>query len=153
MPRKGNQMTYAEKRISEVMASTGDKRYAAIAAGVSPTSGAVEKALQRPAVQAEIARVQQERLFSEALPAAVQCLISIATDPKAAAGARVQASKVILDRTLGIDEAMKGKEPHEMTPDELAKAIEQLQRLASDKARPIVELETAEVLDESDVFG
>jgi hypothetical protein len=146
-------MTIAERKIAEAYAMTGDKRYAGYAAGVSPISGTTNKALQRPAVQAEIARVQQERLFSEALPAAVQCLISIATDPKAAAGARVQASKVILDRTLGIDEAMKGKEPHEMTPDELAKAIEQLQRLASDKARPIIELEAIDEGAEGDVFG
>lgn len=139
--------------MAEAYAMTQDKRFAAHAAGVSDRSNAVGKALARPAVQAEIARVQQERLFSEALPAAVQCLISIATDPKAAAGARVQASKVILDRTLGIDEAMKGKEPHEMTPDELAKAIEQLQRLASDKARPIVELEAIDEGAAGDVFG
>jgi hypothetical protein len=153
MPRKGGKLTRTEGAMAEAFAMTGNKRFTAYAAGVSENSNAVGKALQRPAVQAEIARIQQERLFSEALPAAVQCLISIATDPKAAAGARVQASKVILDRTLGIDEAMKGKEPHEMTPDELAKAIEQLQRLASDKARPIVELEAIDEGVEGDVFG
>lgn len=146
-------MTKQEQAFAAAYASTGDQTYAAAKAGYGSPRVRGYDVAARPAVQAEIARVQQERLFSEALPAAVQCLISIATDPKAAAGARVQASKVILDRTLGIDEAMKGKEPHEMTPDELAKAIEQLQRLASDKARPIVELEAIDEGAAGDVFG
>lgn len=147
-------MTYAEKRISEVMAGTGDKKYAAFVAGVSPTSGAVEKAVARPAVQAEIARQQVERLFSDALPAAVQCLISIAGDVKAPAGARVQASKVILDRTLGLDEALKGKEPHEMTPEELAKAIDALERVAAERARQVTPstIDDAPAAPETGVF-
>ena len=153
MPIKGGKQTTSERAFAHHYALTGDRNYAAAKAGYADPPSGASRALARPAVQAEIARVQQERLFSEALPAAVQCLISIATDPKAAAGARVQASKVILDRTLGIDEAMKGKEPHEMTPDELAKAIERLQRLASDKARPIVELEAIDEGAAGDVFG
>lgn len=148
-------MTVTERRIAEAYAMTGDKRYAGYAAGVSPISGTTNKALQRPAVQAEVARIQQERLFSEALPAAVQCLISIAGDVKAPAGARVQASKVILDRTLGLDEALKGKEPHEMTPEELAKAIDALERVAADRARqvtPSTTIDEAPAAPEMGVF-
>lgn len=152
-------MTITERKIAEAYATTGDKRYAGYAAGVSAISGTTNKALQRPAVQAEVARIQQERLFNEALPAAVQCLISIIGDSKAPAGARVQASKVVFDRTLGLDEALKGKEPHEMTPEELAKAIDALERVAAERARqvsPVVDVEP-ETIDEEegekDVFG
>ena len=143
--------------MSQTYAKTGDKAYTAYVAGVSPTSNAVGKALQRPGVQAEIARQQQEILFQKALPAAVNCLISIVNDAKAAAGARVQASKVILDRTLGQDEAFGGKEPHEMTAEELAKALAEaklraaaLESAKADRARPIID---ADAIDDADILA
>jgi len=130
------------------MAKTGDKAYSATKAGYKHPEIKAHAVLARPAVQAEIARQQQEILFREALPAAVNCLIEIATDAKAAAGARVQASKVILDRTLGASEAMGGKEAHEMTAEEIAKAIEQLQRVAADRAKPVIDLDASTIDDE-----
>lgn len=130
-------MTYAETRIAEVMAATGNKRYAALDAKVSPTSGAVERALARPAVQEEIRRQQVAKLFKEALPAAVQCLVSIMTDAKAPAGARVQASKVVLDRTLGEDEDGTRKEPHEMSAEEIAEQIAKLEQVAFERAKTV----------------
>ncbi|MGF7008124.1 hypothetical protein [Aminobacter sp. BE322] len=138
--------------LAEAYATTGNKAFARHQAGMSAISGNADKALQRPAVQAEIARVQLERLFNEALPAAVSTIVSILNNDKAPAGARVQASKVVFDRTLGRDEAFKGKDPHEMTPDELAKAIDELKRLAADKAKPVLELE-ASAIDDSDQGG
>lgn len=137
MPRKGDQITYAEQRIADVMAGKVNRTYLAAAAGVSPTSGAVDKALARPAVQEEIRRQQVARLFQEALPAAVQCLVSIMTDAKAPAGARVQASKVVLDRTLGDKDEGQRKEPHEMSAEEIAKAIDELERVAASRAKPL----------------
>jgi phage terminase small subunit len=157
MPKRNGVLTPQERIMSQTYAKTGDKGYTAYVAGVSPTSNAVGKALQRPAIQAEIARQQQEILFNTALPAAVNCLISIVNDARAAAGARVQASKVILDRTLGMDDAGAGKEPHEMTAEELAKAIAEaklraamLESTKADRARPIVE---AEAIDEADILA
>lgn len=157
MPLKDGKLARTEKKIAEAYAKTGDRAYAGFAAGVSPISGTIGKALQRPAVQAEIARQQQEILFRDALPAAVNCLISIVNDVKAAAGARVQASKVILDRTLGQDDAFGGKEPHEMTAEELAKALAEaklraaaLESAKADRARPILD---AEALDEADILA
>lgn len=143
-------MTYAETRIAEVMAATGNKRYAALDAKVSPTSGAVERALARPAVQEEIRRQQVAKLFKEALPAAVQCLVSIMTDAKAPAGARVQASKVVLDRTLGQQDDGDRKEPHEMTSAELADAISKLEAMAAERAKPIDSAQ--EVRNDGDIF-
>jgi phage terminase small subunit len=160
MPRKGERWTASERVFVNNMAKTGDKTYSATKAGYKQPHVVGHIVAAKPAIQAEIARQQQEILFREALPAAVKCLIDIATDVKAAAGARVQASKVILDRTLGASEAMGGKEAHEMTAEEIAKAIEQLQRVAADRAKPVIELEVSSIdeqqLDEAenpDIFG
>lgn len=144
-------MTYAEKRIAEVMAETGSRKLASIEAGVSPTSGAVAKALARPAVQEEIRRQQVEKLFKDALPAAVTCLIGIMTDDKAPAGARVQASKVVLDRTLGAAEDGTRKEPHEMTAEEIADAIGKLEAMAAERAKPVISAQP--VPNDGDMFS
>lgn len=153
MPLKNGRMTQAEKDIAEAFARTGDKAYAGHVAGLSKISNGIVRALARPEVQAEIRKQQVARLFQEALPAAVQCLISIITDSKAAAGARVQASKVIFDRTLGATEEGQGKEAHEMTSEELARAIEELERVASDRAKVVEHVEIAQVVrNDDDIF-
>ncbi len=72
------------------------------------------------------------------------------TDEKAPAGARVQASKVVLDRTLGQQDDGERKEPHEMTPAEIADAIGKLEAMAAERAKPI---DSAQVVrNESDIF-
>lgn len=155
MPLKSGNMTRQERKFAEVYAVTGHQDFAARRAGyANPSGGAL--AIQRPAVQAEIRRVQTERLFSEALPAAVNCLVSIVSDERFPAGARVQASKVILDRTLGAEGVGEAKAPHEMTPDELqaslAKtrlALAALESAKADQARPIIE---AKAVEASDIF-
>lgn len=130
---------------------TGSQAFAQHHAGMS--SGGVSLALQRPAVQAEIARQQVERLFTEALPAAVTCLVNLIQNEKAPAGARVQAAKVVMDRTLGRDDAEGGKAPHEMSGEELAKAIEELTRLAADKAMPVQAQRIDALEPDGGVFG
>lgn len=126
-----------QKAFAERMATTGDPVYSAAKAGYSSPAPRASQNLALPHVQAEIARLQVERLFREALPAAVTCLVSIIQNDKAPAGARVQAAKVVMDRTLGTEDAARGKEPHEMTGEELARAIDELTRIASDRAKPI----------------
>lgn len=153
MPRKNGRLTPAEQAVAEAFARTGDKAYAGHVAKLSPISGNTVRALARPEVQAEIRKQQVARLFSEALPAAVTCLVSIITDAKAPAGARVQASKVVFDRTLGQQEGMEGKEPHEMTSEEIAKAIAQLEQVAFERAKPVENAQSAqEVRNSDDIF-
>lgn len=140
--------------MSEAYAATGDKHFAAFKAGVSPTSNAVGKALQRPAVQVEVARAQQERLFNEVLPKAVEVHLRLLRDPKTPAGALVQAVKLAYDRTLGSEDATKHKEAHEMTPEELATAIATLQRVKSERATTVIDAEPIdEDAPEADIFG
>lgn len=140
--------------MSEAYAVTGDKQFAAFKAGVSATSNAVGKALQRPAVQVEIAKVQQERLFNDVLPKAVEVHLRLLNNEKTPAGALVQAVKLAYDQTLGREEAARQKEPHEMTADELAAAIAMLQRVKSDRATTIIEAEPLDDIEgEADIFG
>lgn len=114
--------------------ATGDGKYAAEKAGYASPAPRASQNLANPAVQAEIRRRELARLFQEALPAAVQCLISVMTDAKAPAGARVSASKVVLDRTIGEPDSGDTKEPHEMTSEELAARIKQLEDVAASRA-------------------
>jgi hypothetical protein len=53
------------------------------------------------------------------------------------------------DRTLG-EAGARSKEPHEMTPEELAEAIATLSRIASERATPVIEI-GAEV-DDASIF-
>ena len=121
----------------DAMVETRDKVYSATKAGYKHPSikGAVVAA--RPAVAAEIARREQERLFTEGLPAAVGLLIKNVTDPRVAPGAANQAAKIILDNTLGRDGNGDRREPHEMSGDELAREIERLKREVSERAKPV----------------
>ncbi len=141
MPLKTGRMTMREQSVARVYADTGSQGFAAHKAGIS-LSGA-GKALDRPAVQAEIARLQTERLFNEALPLAVACLVEIMQNAKAPAGARVQAAKLTFDRTLGVLDGAQGKEAHEMSGSELADAIARLEDIAAARAKPITPPESS----------
>lgn len=131
-----NRRTDAELVFATAVAAHGDPTEAARRAGYSQPSRDAGRLMARPGVQAEIARIQTERLYGEALPAAINCLIGIITSDKAAAGARVQAAKVVLDRTLGADGATV-REPHEMSPDELARALSALETVAASRAKDV----------------
>jgi len=146
MPRKNGHLTAMERGVAAQMAATGDATYTAAKLGMSGPG--VYKAIARPAVQAEIARQHQEMLFTELLPLAVAAHKRILSDPRSPAGAVVQAVKLAYDRTLGADEANRTKEPHEMTPEELATAIGTLERVAAERAKPVSQLEP-----EEDIFG
>ena len=156
LPNKAGRKTEQERVFVEAMAATGDRSYSARVAGYAQPGRDAGRALARPAIQAEIARIQTEKLFTEALPAAVQCLVSIIRNDKAPSGARVQAAKVVLDRTLGSDKAARAKEPSEMSPDELAREIEKLTRIASDRAKAVIDIEPAPApsnqVDDSSIF-
>ena len=135
MPYKNGRLTATERLIAKSVALVGNAGAAAIRAGV--TERGVEMALTRPAVQAEIARQHEEMLFRDILPLAVAAHKRLLTDTRTPAGATVQAIKLAYDRTLGAEGAGQSKEPHEMTPEELAQAIAALERVAFDRAKTV----------------
>ena len=112
------------------------------------TKNGVGMALQRPSVQAEIVREQTRILYETALPLAVGRLVRILQDDRIRPSDHNQAIKIALAHTLGGSASAEAKDPHEMTPDELAKALNEaklraaaLESVKADRARPVVELE------------
>lgn len=151
MPLKNGKLTPKERAFSGYMARTDDKTYAATRANLSYPQQAAQKMMEKPAVRAEIMRQQEDMLYSEILPLALQVHKKILADDKTPAGARVQAVKLAYDRTLGANDGGQTKEPHEMTPEEIAQAIGKLEDAAAAKARPVHRQVTIEQ-PKADVF-
>jgi phage terminase small subunit len=135
MPLKNGAFTPKERKFLDTYAATGSRELAEKKAGYASTMG--WQVLQREDVQREIVARQVAILTSEALPAAVATVLEIMRNPKAPAAARVQAAKLTFDRVLPHHADGSGKEPHEMTPEELASAIDKLESIAAGKARAI----------------
>ncbi len=135
MPYKDGSLTRGEQAFAVAYAELGNVAAAEKKAGIAATSG--YHVLKRPEVQREIVAQQTARMTAEALPLAVQTLINVMQSDKAPAAARVQAAKVVLDRTLGTGEDGRTKEIHEMTPDELAQAINTMEAQAAALAKPV----------------
>lgn len=140
MPVKGGAMTHQEQVFADAYVATGDKHYAAEKAGYSDRRVGAHRSLAKPAVLAEIAAQQHARLFNEALPLAVGRLISIVQDARSPAGAAVQAAKLIFDRTLGQQGADGAKAAHEMTGEELQKAIDALRKEVAERSRTTIDV-------------
>jgi phage terminase small subunit len=148
MPIKTGALTDQEQAFVDALANSGDAAYAFKAAGYKGARN-LSYVMKRPAIQKAIVDAQQARLVNEALPAAVSCIIEIIRNPKAPAAARVQAAKLTFDRVLPQHLDGSGKEPHEMTPEELAAAIDKLESIAAGKARAIEPPEP----QQSGIFG
>jgi phage terminase small subunit len=153
MPSKSGKMNRQEQEFARRYAVTNDGRYAAEKAGYGSPGPRAAQNLAKPAVQAEIRRQQLALLFEQVLPLAVQVHMEILADPKMPAGARVQAVKIAYDRTLGQQEGQEGKEPHEMTSEEIAKAIAQLEQIAFERAKPVENAQSAQAVRNDDVFS
>lgn len=143
MPLKNGRLTPRERALVPAFVATGSVKAAAKAAGYA-NADAAGHALARPAIRGEVVRQQLERLENDILPLAVDALKSLLTDKAVPHGARATAVKIALDRVLGSKDAGQGKEPHEMTADELAQEIDRLRSIKADKARPVLEAEPSE---------
>ncbi len=119
------------------MADTGDAVYAAAKAGYAhPATRGGENA-KDPEIASEVRRLARDKLRTEGAEVGVRVLIEIASDVKQPAGARVQAADKLV-RHSGISaEGSDGLEPHEMTAEQIARAIEELTRAAASGAKPV----------------
>lgn len=152
MPDKKGRFTDQERAFVDAYVSTGDAITAAKLAGYkSPQVSAWQK-LHTPAVVAEIQRHSYVRIHAEGVPAALDHLISLAKDEKAAPKDRTQAASVILRHAKGDIGGAGAKELHEMSPDELDQAIQRIRAEMAARARPIIE-GTATELEPDDVFA
>ncbi len=77
-----------------------------------------------------------DRLNNEGVEAAAEGLISACRDPKGTAQAKATAGRVIFEVVGLLNQRNNGrdKEPHEMTPEELADAIRDLERRKWERA-------------------
>lgn len=152
MPRKGGRSTANERVFVEVMAQTGDRNYAGTKAGYAVPASGASQALARPAVQDAIRREQLARLNNELLPLAIKTLVDILTSKTATERGKLTATTIVMKHTVGSGiEPGEGKEPHEMSAQELQERIAALRREASERATPIIE-GTANDSQEPSVF-
>lgn len=134
--RQEGQLTRREADFIDAYAENGGNREKAEKkAGLAPRGGYA--VLARPEIQRQIVAAQLARLTNDALPLAVDTVISVMTNEKAPAAARVTAAKVVFDRILPETGDAGGKEAHEMTPEELAARINALTAAAASKAKDV----------------
>jgi hypothetical protein len=143
--------TEKEKVFAEVLATSGDRVLAAKAAGYTYPHQSGYVLAQNPRVQAEVVKIQADRINNDLLPLAVNCLEELLIDKKAPAGARVQAAKLVFDRALG-DTAAADKAAHELTGDELARQIDRLRLEVAKRTGQVIEGELTEHTRQTGVF-
>lgn len=152
MPLKNGRLTKQENRFVNEMVRTGDKPYSAHKAGYRHAAAHAAEIAARPAIDAEIRQRSAAKLQNEAVPIAIDVLIEIMLDKKQPGSTRVNAADKALKHANAGVEGAEGKEPHEMTADELARAIERLNQVKADRARPIVELEASTIDQDTGLF-
>lgn len=90
---------------------------------------------RRAMSRAEAIRAHRDRIILESIPVAIAALTEVCGDRKAPAPARSTAGAALL-RAGGMydrqQEDDSEKSPHEMSPDELARAIARLERRAEE---------------------
>lgn len=156
MPRKSGKATARERRFVETMAASGDPVYSAHKAGyASPASAAVQLP-QRPAIAAAIRAKELARVTNDLLPLATDRVEQILNDPKENSRVVLAAAKMVWDRSFGDQGAGDGKEPHEMTADELQERIARLrdqQRAIADGAKDVTPANSEQKENTDAAFG
>jgi hypothetical protein len=140
MPRKSGKLTPREQVFSPIMARTGDAPYSALKAGYADTSAAT-RLMQRPQIQAEIIKHQQQILVGELLPASTLVLAKMLDMETAGVpwNARATAAKIVRAEVAGLVDAKGNKDFADMTADEIHAAIEDARRQLAERSKPIVE--------------
>jgi hypothetical protein len=129
-----------ERRVTFLnrMVEHGDVRLAAEQAGFSQPIYGYE-ILKEQSVQAEL-RATLERAKTEDIVFARSVLWKIAGHTDAPAGARVTAARTLLEYAGAMQKVgngPSGKDPSEMTGDELRALIDRLDRELGDRAKPV----------------
>lgn len=150
MPARKQRLSQQELTYATNVAKTGDPTYAAKVAGYSQPYVAVHRLKERSIVNAEVKRQQEARLFNDLLPAAVGLLERVLADETETTRNRIQAAKIVLDRTLGAPGAAESKDIHEMTAGELEDYRRKLEAQLREFAQEAIDVTPAQ---DPDVFG
>lgn len=151
LPDHKGRLTEQEKKYVSIVAETGNARLAAKEAGYKAPHVSAYQKLNNPTILAEVSRLQTEKLVTELAPIALATLQDVMTSKTAPAAARVQAAKVVLDKGgVGVRTADgEGKEPHEMSGDELANAIMKLTAVVEERRRTTIDVTPTPVAEGS----
>lgn len=152
MPDHVGRLTPQERIWVRYMAATNDATYAAEKAGYASPQPRGSQNLAKPALMELVREAAWKKLRTDGARIGVDVLISIAEDDKQPAGARRAAAADLVKLSgLAGPEGDQAKEPHEMTAEELAAAIDKLRRAAAARlgpgtndAAPVLELERSE---------
>jgi phage terminase small subunit len=147
MPDKLGRINKQESVFIERYAATGDARYAAEKAGYKSPAARASENLAKPMVVAEVQKLQRARLANEALPLAVDRLVGQLKDKNVVGAPLNKAIELTLKYGGAVADEAQGKEPHEMSGEELARAIDTLERAAMAKAKPIEATVEPSILD------
>lgn len=143
LPLKNGRLTPLERAHARHFADSGSMAEAARRAGGHPANA--KDVLTRPAVVAEVQRLQMERLNNEALPLAIDTLLACMRAPAAPWAAKNQAAKIALDHTIGRDNGAAAKPDHEMTAQEIQAEIVRLEARRIELERPTIDGEAEQV--------
>lgn len=144
MPLKSGKLTPRERAFIPRMARTGDATLSALQSGYADHTSGV-KLMQRPQVQAEIIRHQQEILVAELLPASTAVLAAMLNmeTPGVPWSARAQAAKIVRSEVAGMADSKGEKDFASMTAEEIHEKIEEARRLLAERSKPIVDATSA----------
>lgn len=137
MPLPSGDLTRGEQAFVAAYADVGDRAKAEKIAGIPAGTG--YRIMARPEIAKRISERQLARINCELLPVAVDTLLDVMTSAKSPAAARVQAAKIVIDRALPVDDRGAPKDLSEMTPEELAQAINTFEGMAAAMAKPVSE--------------
>ncbi len=151
-------LTHKDLAFIKHFVAHGDQQAACRAAGLHP--GGASRIMQRPQIQAAIRQRQIARMNNEALPLAVDAVLSILQDPAVNATARVGAARLVFDRVLGKEAQGPDttKDLHEYTPEEMDAAIAKLDRAIEARGQAtedaqLIENKAEPVPDPAMLFG
>jgi hypothetical protein len=155
MPIKGGRHTLQEERFIDLMARGDIEPAEAAKLAAYKSSGAASKLMDRPAVQAAIREREAAIVVNELLPLANRVLKTALTSDAVPWGAKMKAVDIVHKRAFADDAGGSGKAPSEMTPDELAAALDKLKSELADRSRPaVLDLEPVEEDNpKGNVFG
>ena len=139
MPDKTGRFTRRETMFTERFAATGDAIYAAEKAGYSSPRQAASQNASNPAIAAECRRLVADQLATQTLPAASRRHIALLNDDTVTGQVLIRAIDLAYRYGLASPDGAEGKELHEMTGEELQRALHRLRQEAADRSRVIIE--------------
>ncbi|MEF2549276.1 hypothetical protein VQ045_19170 [Aurantimonas sp. E1-2-R+4] len=139
MPDKTGRFSRRETMFTERFAATGDAVYAAEKAGYSSPRQAASQNANNPAIAAECRRLVADQLATETLPAASRRHLALLNDETVTGQVLIRAIDLAYRYGLASPDGAEGKELHEMTGEELQRALHRLRQEASERSRLVIE--------------